>query len=244
MLKPSRFLLGPLFALLLTHGISSASAQESTPGWNSGWRNADGSLKLALAFGGGYDTSAGATRKYQGVGWNYRMGAGYRLNRRFAALVEYGFDHFGIPQSQAPYIYRNFLNPPTSVDGNIHLWSVTLEPTFNYFQTEHYGGYLVGGGGFYRKLTSINLPANQCVLFGGFPACFPVTAAMTHTSNNAGGANLGAGFGWRVWDHSNTKLFLEARYVWIDGQSSPNNTLYPPANYHTGYYPITGGVRW
>ena len=243
--KPSRFLPGLIFALLLTYSVLSAAAQEPTPGWNNGWRNADGSLKLALEFGGGYDTSAGAARTYQGAGWNYRMGAGYRLNRRFAALVEYNYDHFRIP---APLLNADFnIVPfvPFTVVGSVHDWSMTLEPTFNYFATEHLGGYLIGGGGFYRKVTALTQTPQcvgqtqllyRCKYLGPNPT--------DHISNNAGGANLGAGFSWRVWDNSNTKLFVEGRYVWVDNSPSPNNTVFPPANKRTGYYPVTGGVRW
>jgi Outer membrane protein beta-barrel domain len=218
-----------LFGLLLSLSLS-AFAQDPTPGFNSSWRNADGSLKPVAELATGYNISAGASRKDQGAGWHYRIGGGYRLNRRLAALIEYNYDHLHVPGSALGLIQGS---------GNVaatHLWSFTLEPTFQYFSTQHLGGYLIGGGGFYRKVIVFET-VSQCSTNCGF-APNNSTGAF---SNNAGGANLGAGFAWRVWDRSNAKLFTEARYVWVDNTKSPNPAVLP---YHTGYFPITAGVRW
>jgi hypothetical protein len=211
----------------------SAAAQRPTPGWNTPWRNADGSLKDAVELGGGYNTTVGAARAYQGTGWSYRAGGGYRLNHLFAALIEYNYDYFGIPR---PLVSSYF---PGDY-GNVHLWSLTLEPTADYFSTEHLGGYLIGGGGFYRK---VNVIRPACPAGGGTCSFAPGDTAA-HFSNNAVGANIGAGFGWRVWDSSNAKLFIEARYVWVDNTPSSHNIVFPPANQRTSYTPLTGGVRW
>jgi hypothetical protein len=185
------------------------TAQQPTPGYNSRWRTADGTEKLALAFGGGYDITAGGARHNQTRGWDYMMQGGYNFNHLIGVSAEYSFDHFVIPEAVGP--------------GSVHLWSATLQPTFHYFRTEHFGGYVLGGGGFYRKLTSLN---------------------EGELSNNAGGADVGTGIAWRVSDNSNAKFFAEARYVWVDNQPSPQNTYYAPANERTAFFPVVGGIRW
>jgi hypothetical protein len=240
MLTRLSFILGSLLVVLLSFGLP-APAQSATPGWNTAWRNADGSLKDVVELGGGYDVTAGATRKYQGPGWHYRVGAGYRLNKRFAALVEYNYDHFSIPQ---PLVDSFFACAGCNV-GTDHLWSLTLEPTIDYFSTEHVGGYLIGGGGFYRKVTVFRPRGAEYPCPIGAVSCTYAPGDTTdHFSNNSGGANLGAGFAWRAWDSTNTKLFIEGRYVWVDNTVSSQNTVHSLATERTGYFPITTGVRW
>lgn len=193
-----------------------------------------------MELGYGVNVAAGASRTLQSFGWNYRVGAGYRLNRRLAVLLEYSFDRFRASQALAdlpfPFPPENYAIAGPST---IHLWSLALEPTIQCFSIDRVGGYLIGGGGFYRKVMTGNFP--------GPPPNPDLPAGKINLfSNNAGGANLGAGFAWRMWDHSNTKVFVEGRYVWVDNSRNPLSADYPHANVatRTGYFPITGGLRW
>ncbi len=232
MSNSSRYRLVLGCVVLLWVSFAFAGAQEPTPGWNTPWRNADGSLKLAIELGGGINRTAGAARSFQGAGWNYRIGGGYRLNRRIAALIEYNYDRFSVPQSATALL--NLSSGANSA--NVHLWSFTLEPTLQYFSTERVGGYLIGGGGFYRKIV-----VSKFICPYGENCGLAFADSRNIFSNNAGGANFGTGIAWRVWDHSNTKVFLEARYVWVDNTRSPNPAAFPT---RTGYFPATAGVRW
>lgn len=86
---------GSAFFLVAVIGISaltvrSARAQSPTPGYNSPWRNPDGSVKLALEIGGGIDTAMGPTRHYQERGWNVTVGGGYNFNRHYGVLLDMG----------------------------------------------------------------------------------------------------------------------------------------------------------
>lgn len=236
------------FALALAIGFSvvaikSGAAQAPTPGYNSPWRNPDGSVKLALELGGGIDTAVGSTRRYQERGWNLTVGGGYTFNRHYSLLLEYGFHHAMVPPFPGPPATGNSSAQP--VIGAIRLWSVTAEPVVHYFSTEHFGGYLIGGGGFYRKLTAIDSgnPNFACPAPSQLGSTC-IVAPGTRFSNNAGGLNIGTGLAWRVSDLSNAKVYVEARYTWVDNQPSPTNPDYPPANYRTGYIPLTGGLRW
>jgi len=232
--------LGLLIALF-AGDVCVIAAQTPAPGYNSAWKHGDGSPKLALEFAGGYDVSAGATRHTQTRGWNYLMGSGYNINRRLSLLGEYSFNHFSVPQQQIALRYgAGALSGIDKVVGDVHLWSLTLEPTFQYLQTEHLGAYVIAGGGFYRKRTlfrqsPVNCPNSNC----GAP-----TNNLFDQSNNAAGLNFGAGFAWRVSDASNARLFAESRYTWVDNQPSLHGTTYPPAEARTGYFPVSAGVRW
>jgi hypothetical protein len=245
MLTPAvrRVLLNACVSIFLHAAVS---AQVPTAGYNSPWRNADGSLKLALEFGGGANASIGPTRHDEDHGWNYRMGAGYNFNRRVGVSLEYSFNHATTPRS---YLIETF---PANVlanggrnnglTGSVHLWSLTAEPRFHYFDTEKYGGYVLAGGGLYRKVTMLEggLSLESC--FEYLP--LPCLVGNTALSNNAGGVNLGTGLSWRPDEHSNAKLFVDVRYVWVDNQQSPSNTLYPAANERTSFVPISAGVHW
>lgn len=224
--------------ILLAFPLRSPAQNPAQGGYGSRWFTSDGTQKLALEFAGSFTTAAGSTRHYQKSGWNYQMGGGYNFNRRLSVPLEYSFNRMDIPQ---PLINSIFDTPTNEfVTGHTHLWSITAEPTWHYFNTEHLGGYIVGGGGFYRKLTVLKggISANGCMLL------YPCITHDTALSNNAGGLNIGTGFAWRPSDEYQAKFFIEARYTWIDNQPGPTNRLYPPANFRTAYFPSTNGVRW
>jgi hypothetical protein len=94
-----------LLAAFLCVLVLPASAQLPPPGYNSHWRTADGSEKLALEFGGGWDLAMGAARQSETRGWNYMMGAGYNFNRHLALLGEYGFNHPS-PSCRTQFLFR------------------------------------------------------------------------------------------------------------------------------------------
>jgi len=207
-----------VFALIVTN----ASAQLPPPGYNSHWRTADGTEKLALEFGGGWDIATGPTRTTQTRGWNYIMGTGYNFNRRLALLGEYSFNRFTIPPITAP-TEQDFV--PT---GGIHIWSLTADPKFQYHASERMGAYLIAGGGLYRK--SIQ-PGGSCA------------GSCAYAVAIAGGANFGTGIALKPSENSNAKFYAEIRYVWIDTKSQENFTD-TSLNGNTAYIPITAGIRW
>lgn len=198
---------------------------------------------LAFEAGGGFSKPTGNTKAYQNLGWSLKVGGGYNLNKRFTVMMDYDYASFGVPSS-----ILNQVNPQGG--GGTHLWSLTLNPIFNYKTSGRFGGYVVGGGGFYRKLVNFTQPFNDnCAYFDPFYGCIPGTVNQTvaHFSNNAGGLNLGTGFTYKLSDTGNWKLFAEARYVWVDNQPSANSmssTGYAPSNFRTQYIPITFGVRF
>lgn len=226
------------------------------PTYHDGMHNSDGSNKLAFEIGGGLDVPAGSTAKYQSLSYKFSVGAGRNFSKTFGVLLQGDYDHFGITNGQlaAQLALYNSLLPVnqqlSSLNGSVHVWSVTVNPIINYYTSDTLGAYLIGGGGFYRKVTQFTSPQSGlfCDPYSGF--CYQITsdAVVDHYSNNAGGANAGLGFTYKFSRFSSQKFFAEARYVWVDNQPSSNNTKsnngYLPANYRTGYFPVTVGLRW
>jgi hypothetical protein len=150
-------------------------------------------------------------------------------------LAEYGFNRANIPQDTL----TNIGEP----QGNVHVWSLTLEPIVYYKTSGHIGGYVTGGGGFYRKLTSFTEPVyvgDYCDYFYG---CYPQyeNVTLSHFSSNQGGANFGTGVTYKPNPDGKGKFFAEARYVWVDSPASSNSAV---GTGTVNMFPVTFGFRW
>ncbi len=190
---------------------------------------------LAVELGGGLVVPSGNTTTFQSVGWNINLGGGWNFNKRLGILAEYGFHDSNIPQETL----TNLGEP----NGNVHLWSLTLDPIIYYKTSGHIGGYVTGGGGFYRKLTSFTQSIYIGTYCDYFYGCFPQYSNITlsHFSSNQGGVNIGTGVTFKPNADGNAKFYAEARYVWVDSPASS------PSAIGTGTvnsFPITFGFRW
>jgi hypothetical protein len=188
---------------------------------NSGWMD-----HLTFEAGAGFTQPLAGAGKTVNTAYNFTGGIGYNFVPRFGVLAEYSFNRFGLTDA--------VINEAGTDDGNTHLWSLTLEPIFRYANRGRFGGYVIGGGGFYRQLTSFTDEAVgvECDPFYG---CYPVGSDYTvsHFSSNQGGANIGLGFTYKLSDSGKLSAYSEARYQWIDtpGHSSE-------------FVPVTFGLRW
>lgn len=207
-------------------------------GYNRGYhthQNNTWSDHLAIEAGGGFNVPAGNTNTWQDVGYSINVGAGWMFTNRLGVLAEYGFNRAAIPQDTL----TNVGEP----QGNVHVWSLTLDPIFYLKTSGHWGGYVTGGGGFYRKLTSFTEPVyvgDYCDYFYG---CYPQYSNVTlsHFSSNQGGVNIGAGMTFKPNADGKGKFFAEARYVWVD---SPTSSASAVGTGTVGMFPVTFGFRW
>ena len=186
---------------------------------------------LVLEGGGGVTPAAGSTQNYANVGWNVLLGGGYKFNDRLSLLAEWNFNRMGVPQTlayeaaQVPY-------------GNEHIWTVDLNPKFNVIHHDRIDGYVIGGGGFSRALTSFTYPVYVPCGWYYYGGCVgDVTVA--HTSTNQGNVDIGIGGEWRTSPYDRGKVFLEARYQHLFSPDSP----LPPGG-SAGLVPVTLGYRW
>jgi len=234
--------------------------------------NADGSNKWTGEAGVGATLPIGNTFKYDTDSYAYQVGFGRQWSKKFAVLLQFDWDNFGLEGSTlANYttIYNTILNTQfpadasydiSQVDGNAHVWSFSLNPTFTLPTSGAWGAYGVVGVGFYHKVTTFTVPSTEeeCSYYYG---CFEYSAnaAFDHYTSNAAGFNGGLGVTYKFSRFANERFFLEARYVFVDnsqryGVTPQNlnkqaaiylgNDYYPENSNHTTYIPIKVGIRF
>ena len=189
---------------------------------------------LAIEAGGGFNVPSGNTTTWQNVGYTINVGGGWNFNKHFGVLAEYGFNRSNIPIATL----TNISEP----QGNVHLWSLTLEPIIYLKTSGRIGNYVTGGGGFYRKLTSFTEPeylGDYCSYYGCYPEYDSVT--LSHFSSNQGGVNIGAGITFKPNADGKGKFFAEARYVWVN---APTSTASSIGTGTVNEFPVTFGFRW
>ncbi len=190
---------------------------------------------LAIEAGAGFTVPLGNTRTWQTTGYNINLGGGWMFSDRIGVLAEYSFNGTTIPTSTL-----NAVNEP---DGNVHVWSLTLDPIVYLKTSGHFGTYVTGGGGFYRKLTSFTQPVyvgDYCDYFYG---CYPQyqNVTLSHFSSNQGGVNFGGGVTYKLSEDGHAKVYAEARYVWVNSPTSSNSSV---GTGTVGMIPVTFGIRW
>lgn len=182
---------------------------------------------VAVEGGGGFTAPLGNSSNDLTWGWNARVGLGWNFSKKFAALGEWEFNRDKIP--------GRILSQVGEPGGNVHTWSLTLDPVWNYKTSGRFGGYVTGGGGFSRQLTSFTQPVEAqgvyCDYFYCYPYYYTTNAVVSHYSSNQGALNIGTGFTFGHWE--NAKLFTEARYEWLDTPGRSTQIL-----------PVTIGLRW
>lgn len=204
--------------------------------------------KVAIELGAGFNGPIGndtSTTTYQGAtygpfitwGGNFTVGGGLHLNKRVSVLAEYQFIDDKLP---GVLIYE--LAQGNAAGGNAHIWSLTLDPVIDLFPKKANSIYVTGGGGFYRKVTSLTVPeeVEQCYYYCTVGV---ENALYGHFSSNQGGANLGFGLTHRfggVYGDSKQQVYAEARYLFLDTPSISNSNGLGT----TGLIPVTVGFRW
>ncbi len=236
------------------------------PNYNDRFHNSDGSNRLAFVAGVGFNIPVGsASSNYLDTNFRFEVGGGVNLSKKLGVLLQFDYDRFGVPGSiltNQENLYGK-LDPTDAatgafqgLDGNSHIWSFTLNPTFNFYQGEKLGAYGVVGGGFYHKVTNFTLPTTgeQEDAFGDIFTFTQNQNFDTYTSN-APGVNGGIGVTYKLSRFANQRIFAEARYVHtfnsarlgdptVTGSTGTNFNFYPPNSNETSYIPITFGVRF
>jgi opacity protein-like surface antigen len=222
------------------------------------WHNTDGSKKYTFSVGGGFDMPAGASGRDLTISWKFQAGASYNFNKKFGVQLEYNYDKFGDTLGNLTRQYNRYNalglkdqnGRPVSfagLDGTTHIWSITLNPHYTFYQGDAVGAYVIGGGGFYRKVSNFTLPQQGVYCdFYGFCYTFTQNQVFDHYSNNAGGFSGGLGLTYRFSRFGSESFYTEARYAWVNNQPSQNsvNGLYPENNHRTGYFPVPFGIRF
>jgi hypothetical protein len=194
---------------------------------------------LAIEAGAGFDAPLGNTKNAQTFGYNIKLGGGWNFNHKFGTLLEYEFNRTGIPNSVLASVGAQ---AGVGVNGSVHLWGFTLDPVYYYKTTGAWGGYVTGGGGFYRKLTTFSTPVYLGIGCDFYYGCYPQYANQTvsHFSSNQGGLNIGTGITHNIGE-GGAKVYAEARYLWVNSPAATATTL---GSGTVSMIPVTLGIRF
>jgi hypothetical protein len=198
--------------------------------------------RLAFIAGGGMNAPTEDSSAYITWGGNLTVGAGQHINSHLTLLAEYQFIDDKLP--------GRIIAETGATGGNAHIWSLTLDPVYDFNPKGHNSVYVTGGGGFYRKVTNFTdpQPTQYCTYYYCGIAYQNVT--IGHFSSNQGGWNVGAGFAHRfggMYADSKMQLFAEARYLDVltpEVNSSPNGLGTTFIGSDTKVIPVTVGVRF
>lgn len=228
------------------------------PNYSDSHTNPDGSPKYTFAVGGGFTLPTGNMHKYLDTSYNFQVGAGRNFSKTFGILAQFDWDNFGfqgktLDNQQA--FYNQGLPPDdpnyiSGLDGNSHIWSLSINPIVNYYTSDTWGAYVIGGVGFYHKTANFTVPAvgTYCDPYYGYCYQYQANQTIDHYTSNAPGFSGGIGFTHKFSRFSAGKFYAEARYVWVDNQprafSYANYNYYPANSNRSGYIPVTFGFRW
>lgn len=241
--------------------------------------NADGSSKYIFFGGAGLAQPIGNTWHYYTPSYGFQVGGGRQFSKKFALPIQFDYDHLGLT-GQTLYnqinLYNNDINyycnninptdcatnqitPFSSLDGNAHIWSFTVDPTYTFLQGETVGAYAVAGVGFYHKVTNFTTPTTGVGYdpYGYGYYQYVANQIVDHYTSNAPGFNAGLGLTYKFSRFANERFYAEVRYVFIDNSyrpgvtinSNPANTYnltndFPANSNHTTYFPIKFGIRF
>lgn len=180
------------------------------------------------------------TAQVASIGWGTVVGVGYNLNKQNALIGEFMWNR--VSNSSGSLKPLQATAPSVNLTGNTDLFTVTGNYRFE-LRGPLLGTYLIGGGGWYLRNTSLSAkvtagadtPCTPVWLWWGFTCSSGmVTANQSLESSNSSalGANLGIGFTVRV-GQSPYRLYSEARYHYI-----------PNKNINAQFVAATLGIRY
>ncbi len=197
------------------------------PRYNDSSHNPDGSNKYTFVLGAGFTAPIGNTYHYLNTNYAFQVGGGRNFNKHFGVLAQFDYDRFGfngrtIANQAALYNYfctstlqlEGYCTPLTSLDGNTHDWSFTLDPIYNVFAGDTWGGYVVGGVGFFHKVANFTTPevgVGYSPYYGYYQ--YQANVNIDHYTSNAPGFDGGVGITYKISKFAGERLFAEARYV-------------------------------
>jgi len=185
--------------------------------------------RFSFDLGGGFTQPVGNTGRHLDEGWNIRGGAGVNFSQYVGAMVQLDYNRFGINGAT--------LNRAGFPDGDVSVFSATLNPIVHLTPRGHFDVYLIGGGGLYHRTQEFTQPGLVAFtgfdpFFGFYQSAIPTTQVLSSYTVNKPGVNGGAGIAFGTKWHG--KFFAEARY----------HRIFMSNDTHTDYIPVSFGFRW
>ena len=231
------------------------------PNYNDSRTNSDGSAKYNFIVGAGFTLPVGGSHNYLTTSYNIQAAAARNFNKTFGVQVEFDWANFGFQTAtlnRQLAIYNATCGIGgcglTQLGGTSHIWSFTLDPIMNFYTSDTFGAYVIGGGGFYHKTANFTIPTLgvYCDYFG---FCYQVQVNQSYDkyTSNAFGVNGGLGMTYKFSRFAGERFFVEARYVYTFnsarqfsfGDVNGNGfNVFPQNSAKTGFIPVTFGVRF
>jgi hypothetical protein len=179
--------------------------------------------------GAGFTNPVGTTGRNLDIGWNVGAGGGINFNSHLGAMLDFNFNRLGVNS--------NALQSVGFPDGNVRMWSLTVDPIVHLFPRRSVDVYLIGGGGLYQRTTEFTVPGVATgtafnPFFGFYPAAVPVNVVASSSTINKPGVNAGMGF--TFGRKGRMQFYGEARY----------HRMLTGDYLHTDMLPVTFGVRF
>ena len=238
------------------------------PRYNDSSHNSDGSNKYTFQVAAGYSQPLGNTYHYLNPNFAFQVGAGRNWNKKFATLIQFDYDKFGF--NGRTLNNQGLVEDPTgypgdglqgSLDGNSHVWSFTIDPSYSFVNGDKWGAYVVAGGGFFHKTANFFVTQPEIAFNGYYYEEYNAQETIDKYTSNAPGVDGGFGVTYKFSRFAGERFFAEVRYDVVfnsqrHGISANNynnyapNYIYPtpdeyPANSNrTTFIPIVFGVRF
>jgi len=185
--------------------------------------------RFAFDIGGGFTQPVGNTERHLDMGWNIQAGVGFNFSQYAGLMVQTDYNRFGINGAT--------LRSAGFPDGNLSVFSATLDPIIHLTPRSHFDVYLIGGGGLYHRTQEFTQPTITAFtafdpFFGFYRAAVPTTQVLSSYTVNKPGVNGGLGIALGTKWHG--KFFAEAR----------DDSIFMGNDRHTDYVPVTFGFRW
>ncbi len=191
----------------------------------------DGLRHVTFGAGAGFSFPVGQLENHAETGFHFAAAGGARFNSRLSLGLDFALHYFNV--------HNSFHSPVAGVDfslgSKVRVWSLTVNPTYQFWKAEKFTTYVTGGYGLYNRQLQIPTPgpvtATACDAF--WNVCVSSSPAGASLSGNInpyrGGYNAGSG----VNIGTRTKFFVELRYHHMFTTNSPTEII-----------PLTFGIRW
>jgi opacity protein-like surface antigen len=183
---------------------------------------------VTAEFGGGIALPVGVTSDHAKTGFSFVASAGPRFNDHFSGLLDFTFHGMNVD------VFQN-ASTNSQVDAQMYIWSLTLNPEYEFIKTESFSSYVTGGYGlYYRWLNLTRTTFDSTIVCDPWWSVCGVGPILNESflgvrSTYKGGFNAGGG----VTFGSGKKFFIEVRYHRMFTTRQPTEIV-----------PITAGVRW
>jgi Outer membrane protein beta-barrel domain len=254
----------PDFSKMIVGAGGGHAQSTARPGYRPNGTNEDDSLKWTAYGGAGATVPIANTSNYLTPNFSIQIGVGPRLNKHIAIPLEFDWDQFGFTKGALDNqigIYDYLFGEgavDNLLDGNSHIWSFSVQPTYTINTGGIVEAYAKVGFGFYHKVANFTLPSAQFICYY-YCGIYYANYNLDSYTSNAPGFDAGVGFSYKLSPDSHARLYVEMRYVFINNKYRPGiiNTpaslatitdsttnFYPANSNQTDYLPLTVGIRF